>query len=369
MKPAILKMLPHEDIAWERLISAMSEANRAVARYDGVLYGIPNPGVLLSPLTTQEAVLSSRIEGTRTTLDEVLMFEAGEQVVEGQREDIREVLNYRRGLREAERAISDRPFNINLLLKLHSILLDEDRGRYRGRGRFRTVQNFIGPPGAGIEEAFYVPPEPGRVAEYMNNWENYYHAQERDRLIQLAVIHAHFEMIHPFVDGNGRIGRMIIPLFLCEKNLLSRPTFYISAYLEARREQYYALLRALDGPESWNNWIEFFLRAVAEQALENTDKALGILALYERLKDQVRELTRSQYAVPLLDNLFRQPIFAPKQLLEVQNMPSKPTVMNLLGKLKEAGVLHTLREPSGRRPQILALAELINLCEGKEVFS
>lgn len=368
MKPHVPQKLPLGGITWESLVPAMSEANRTVARYDGVLYGVPNPGVLLSPLTTQEAVLSSRIEGTRTTFDEVLMFEAGEKVEDERREDIQEVLNYRRALREAERELENKPFNINLLLKLHEILLEGVRGRYKGRGKFRTIQNYIGPPGVGIEEAFYVPPEPGRVMEYMDNWEKYYHMTERDRLVQLAVIHAQFEVIHPFVDGNGRIGRMLIPLFLNETGILLRPTFYISAYLEARRKEYYHLLRELNGPESWNRWISFFLEAITVQARDNTEKALGIINLYERLKNEVLDLTRSQYAVPMLDHLFRQPILTPNKLIEEDDMPSKPMVMNLLSTLKEANILKILRESSGRRSQILALAELVNLCEGENVL-
>jgi Fic family protein len=368
MKPHVPHKLPLGGINWEGLVPAISEANQTVARYDGVLYGVPNPGVLLSPLTTQEAVLSSRIEGTRTTFDEVLMFEAGKKVEGERQEDIQEVLNYRRALIEAERTLEDIPFNLKLLLKLHDILLEGVRGRYRGRGEFRTVQNYVGLPGVGIDGAVYVPPEPGRVMACMDNWEEYYHMTERDRLVQLAVIHAQFEVIHPFVDGNGRIGRMLIPLFLHEKGILRRPIFYISSYLEAHRKQYFQSLRELNGPESWNHWISFFLEAVTVQARDNTDKALGIMNLYERLKSEILTLTRSQYAVPMLDHLFRRPILSPGSLIEEDDMPSKPTVMSLLNLLKEAGILKVLREPSGRRSQILALAELINLCEGRKVL-
>jgi Fic family protein len=213
-----------------------------------------------------------------------------------------------------------------------------------------------------------VPPEPNRVMEYMHNWEKYYHRTEHDRLVQLAVIHAQFEVIHPFVDGNGRIGRMLIPLFLRETGILFRPTFYISAYFEARRKEYYHLLRELDGQESWSRWISFFLEAIIVQARDNTEKALGIITLYDRLKNEMIEVTRSQYAVPLLDHLFRQPILTPNKLIEETDMPSKPTVMSLLSSLKEVGILKILRESSGRRSQILALAELVNLCEGKNVL-
>jgi Fic family protein len=160
-KPFVPQMLPHDDVKWEPLIPLIGQANRALAHYDGVLYGVPNPAVLLSPLTTQEAVLSSKIEGTQATLGDVLKFEAGEEPKqESRRLDIQEIDNYRKALREAEHELQTRPFNLNLLLKLHSTLLDSVRGRDKGRGRFRTVQNWIGSHETSIEHAAYIPPKP-----------------------------------------------------------------------------------------------------------------------------------------------------------------------------------------------------------------
>ena len=369
MKPAIPKKLPRNDLDWGSLLPTIGAANRALAEYNGVLYGIPNPELLLSPLTTQEAVLSSRIEGTRATLVEVLRFEAGEQVPEeDKRLDIDEIINYRRALRDAEVAIRKRPLSLNLILKLHRVLLVGVRGRHKGRGKFRTVQNFIGPEGAGIEDALFIPPEPNKVMEYMENWEEYYHGEERDLLVQLALIHAQFEFIHPFIDGNGRLGRMLVPLFLHEKEILARPMFYISSYMEAHRAEYYDALRVLNGSESWNRWVRFFLNALTEQSRQNTEKARGILALHEKLVEELLALTRSQHAIPLLNRIFHRPIFEPRSLLDDRALPSKPAVMTLLRKMREADMLKVLREASGRRPQILALAELINLCEGRRVI-
>jgi Fic family protein len=369
MKPAIPGKLPRSEVDWKGLLPRIVSANRELALYEGMLHGIPNPEVLLSPLTTREAVLSSRIEGTQATLNEVLKFEAGEEVTgEAKRQDIQEIINYRHALRVAETELEKRPFNLNLLLKLHGILLDSVRGRDRGRGRFRSVQNFIGVPGAPIEQASYVPPEPGMVMEYMDNWEKYYHADERDVLVQLAHIHAQFEIIHPFVDGNGRLGRILVPLFLREKKILPRPMFYISAYLETHRDRYYDLLRRLNGPENWNRWVEFFLDALAGQARDNSERARQILALYKGLKERILELTHSQYAVPLLDRLFEHPVFSSTALVDDKAMPSRPMVLNLLRRLREAGILTLIREGSGRRPQVLALAHLVNLCEGKRVL-
>jgi Fic family protein len=319
-------------------------------------------------MTTQEAVLSSRIEGTQATLGDVLKFEAGEEPPEIQRqEDIREIMNYRRALRQAEQALKQKPFNLNLLKDLHATLLDSVRGRNMARGKFRTEQNWIGPPGTPIEKANFVPPAPGLVMEYLDNWEKYYHMERPDALVQLAVLHAQFEIIHPFLDGNGRLGRMIIPLFLYEKKLLSRPMFYLSAYLEEHRDEYVMRLRALGQVEdAWNSWIQFFLTAVEQQATINAEKARSIIGLYNRLKEEVITLTHSQFAVPLLDRMFARPVFQISQL-RWKNMPTRPMLNNLITKLKEAGILKVLRQGRGRRGQVLALAELLNIAEGKKV--
>ncbi|MBM4169885.1 MAG: Fic family protein [Ignavibacteria bacterium] len=368
MKPFVPEKLPLENIAWEPLIPVIASANRSLAFFDGVLQGISNPALLLSPLTTQEAVLSSRIEGTEASLGDVLRFEAGEQPPEMKRqEDIREIINYRRALKQAEQALKHKPFNLNLLKELHATLLDSVQGRNMGRGKFRTEQNWIGQPGTPIEQAYFVPPEPGRVMEYLDNWEKYYHMQQSDALIQLAITHAQFEIIHPFLDGNGRIGRIIIPIFLYEKRLLSRPMFYLSAYLEMHRDTYVDRLRALGREnDAWNSWIQFFLTAVEHQARANAEKARSIINLYGRLKEQVIALTHSQFAVPLLDKMFARPVFQISQL-EGKNMPTRPMIHGLVSTLKDAGILKVLRKGSGRRGQVLVLAELINTTEGKQV--
>ena len=371
MKPFVPQRLPITEVAWEPLIPLIGQANRALAQYDGVLYGVPNPELLLSPLTTQEAVLSSKIEGTQATLGEVLKFEAGEEPEEESRRlDIGEILNYRAALRHAEAELKRRPFNLNLLLELHAILLDSVRGRNKARGRFRTTQNWIGTPGMPIEQAEFVPPDPLRLMEFLDNWEKYYHADRPDPLVQLAVVHAQFEIIHPFLDGNGRLGRILIPLFLYERKLLSRPMFYLSTYLEAHRDEYIAHLRVLgQTPQAWNRWIEFFLTAIHEQARENVVKARQIMDLYEKLKARVLELTHSRYAVPLLDLMFGRPLFQSTHL-EFRDgpKPSRQAVAQLLRTLRDAGILKAVREGAGRRAQVLALAELVNLCEGHEVI-
>ncbi len=371
MKPFIPQPLPLQEVEWEPLIPLIGLANRRLAEYNGVLYTLPNPEILLSPLTTQEAVLSSKIEGTQATLGEVLKYEAGEQPEEEYRRvDIQEILNYRQALREAEDELQTRPFNLNLLLRLHSTLLDSVRGRGKARGHFRSEQNWIGTSGCAMEEAQFVPPEPGDVLQQaLYNWETYYHLERPDALVQLAIVHAQFEILHPFLDGNGRLGRILIPLFLFEKQILSRPMFYLSEYLESNRDTYVARLRDIGrSPKAWNRWIEFFLGGLVQQAETNVTKARQIHDLYIDLKRRVLDLTHSQFAVPLLDLMFQRPIFQSTHLDGQATMPSKPMIMNMLAKLKREKILVTVSKGGGPHAQVLALAELVNLCEGKKVL-
>jgi len=369
MKPFEPEQLPPSDLDLLVLMPLVGKANRAIATLEGLFYGIPNPNVLLSPITTQEAVLSSKIEGTQADFEDVLKFEAGEAPAEpSRREDIHEIMNYRKALRISERLLQDRPFCLNTLLKLHDVLMDSVRGHNKGRGKFRSSQNWIGKEGTPIEQAVFVPPSPLGLQDHLNHWEAYWHSEAPDALVQLALIHAQFEILHPFIDGNGRLGRMVIPLFLYEKKILSRPCFYLSAFFEARRDDYIIRLRELSQPGSWTRWCAFFVEGVAVQAEANTKKARAIQDLYERLKKQVLDLTHSQFAVPLLDYMFERPIFRSSDVTKLEHMPSAPMVANLLGNLRRNGILHTVREGAGRRPHVLALAELINLCEGRKVL-
>jgi Fic family protein len=363
VKPFQPQPLPISEIKWENLIPELGSANRAVSRYAGVLHAIPNPNVLLSPLRTQEAVLSSAIEGTQATLGEVLKFEVAEEENEEQkRQDIQEILNYRKALFVAEEELTNRPFNLDLLLDLHSTLLNSVRGRDKGRGRLRTVQNWIGPPQCSIEDAHFVPPTPSQVPEALHEWEKYYHETEKDPLVQLAVVHAQFEIIHPFVDGNGRLGRIIIPLFLFEKKLLHRPMFYLSAWFEKHRGEYVERLRRLGKSRgAWNDWIDFFLCAITGQSDLNAQKALAVKALYEELKLECLNLTHSQFAVPLLDKMFQHPFFY--STLRLPGNPSRQSVSHLLSTLSKGGVIEVARPGQGRRATIYALRRLVTLCE------
>lgn len=216
MKPHIPLRLPIERLDWKPFIRFIGPANAALARYDGILQAILNPHILLSPLTTQEAVLSSQIEGTQATIEEVFKFEGASEAPkeESRRQDITEIMNYRKAMQYALEELKRKPINLNLLHRLHFILLDSVWGQNKARGEFRKIQNWIGKAGFSMEQAIYIPPEQSKVLDYMSNLEKYIHYDEEERLVQLAIIHAQFEIIHPYCDGNGRLGRMLIPLFL-----------------------------------------------------------------------------------------------------------------------------------------------------------
>lgn len=359
---------PPSKLDWPRLIPLLGPASAALARYDGMLTAVPEPAVLLSPLTTQEAVLSSRIEGTQATMGEVLEFEAGKEAASPQRrEDIQEVINYRAAMREAERLLDSLPFSQRVIREAHEVLLSGVRGQGRAPGRYRRIPNWIGPPGCTVEEARFVPIGADGLGEAMSAWERYAHEEAPDRLVQLAILHAEFEALHPFLDGNGRLGRMLVPLFLWQKGLIRRPMFYISGYFEARRDEYYERLLAVSRDGDWTGWCRFFLEAVKEQAEENASKARAILDLYEDLKRRVPELTRSQYAIVALDWLFGRVIFRAPDFIESAGIPP-PTARRFLQVLRKEGILQEIQPGKGRRAAVLGFPDLLNIAEGRRVL-
>ena len=263
---------PPADLDWQKLIPLIGPANAAVARYDGTLSAIPNVAVLLSPLTTQEAVLSSRIEGTQATMGEVLEYEARGAAGDSDSDreaDIWEVLNYRKAMRAAVDMLSEIPLCQRLIRETHKILLNSVRGHGKSPGEYHHIPNWIGPHGCTVEEATFVPIDAQKLPEAMSRWERYIHEGTPDLLVQLGILHAEFEALHPFLDGNGRLGRMCVPLFMYSKKLISGPMFYISAFFEAHRDEYYERLRAVSRDGDWTGWSEFFLKAVQIQAEEN----------------------------------------------------------------------------------------------------
>lgn len=353
------------------LFPLVGPANAAIARYEGVLAGIPNPKILLSPLTNREAVLSSKIEGTQVTLGEVLEFEAQGNLFDEstpKKADAREVLNYRAALNDATRQMKEgMPLSLRLVRSTHQVLMDGVRGRNKDPGEYRRIPNWIGPTGCTIEQARFVPPGADMLAEVLDEWEQYLHAKTIDRLVQLAIVHAEFESIHPFLDGNGRLGRLLIPLFMYAHGLLSEPNFYLSEYLESNRDEYYERLLAISSEGDWTSWIAFFLKGIITQAEVNTAKAQSILALHQRKRDWVVDITHSQYAVRALDWIFQRPIFRTPDFIQSAQIPG-PTARTIIRALRENGMLGEIIPAAGRSPAVYVFSELLNIAEGVNIF-
>ncbi|MCI4626120.1 MAG: Fic family protein [Candidatus Magnetoovum sp. WYHC-5] len=361
---------PPSRLELERIISVIGPANAAIARYDGVLSAIPNANVLLSPLTTQEAVLSSKIEGTQATMAEVLEFEAEGDSNEfpGKKEaDIYEIINYRKALNHAVDLLRELPICQRVICEAHRILMDSVRGYSNSPGIYRKIPNWIGPKGCSINDATFVPVSADKLPDSMSRWEKYVHEEVFDRLIQLAILHAEFEALHPFLDGNGRIGRMLIPLFLKQSGLLQTPMFYISAYFEVNRQEYYKRLLAVSKDDDWTGWCIFFLNALQEQAVINYSKATAIVKLYNEMKKDVAGFTHSQYAIYALDWIFGRPIFKSSDFIKQAGIP-KPTALRILNVLKEKAILREIKPSRGRRASTLAYIELLTIAEGHDVF-
>ena len=357
---------PPSNLPWDELIPLIGPASAALARYDALLSAIPNAAVLLSPLRTREAVLSSRIEGTQATMVEVMEVEAGglpHGMTAPRRGDVEEILNYRNALLACAGELSNRTMSQHLLRQAHSLLMNGVRGQNRSPGSFRDDQNWIGPDGCSIESARFVPISYEHLQSGMDKWESFLLQTDfPDPLVQLALVHAEFEALHPFKDGNGRVGRMIIPLYLFAKALLSGPHFYMSGYFEARRDEYVERLRGISARGEWTEWCIFFLRAIVNQAAENERKARDILSLYSDAKARVAEITHSQHCIRVTDFIFEKPVFTAPDFIRRSGIPRTSTP-RILGLLRSANILEPLRQGRGRRAGIFAFRQLLDIID------
>jgi Fic family protein len=272
-------------IEWTpRLVRLLSDADRLIGKLAGEGGRLPNPHVLMRPFTQREAVLSSKIEGTQATLGELLAAEAG-VAVERSPDDLREVGNYVVALEHGMKRLKKLPICVRVIRELHEKLMAGVRGQHAGRGNFRKIQNWIGKPGCTPESASYVPPPPGEVEPCLGAWEKFLHQSDLPPLVTIALAHYQFEAIHPFVDGNGRVGRLLITLFLIERQILPTPLLYLSAFFEASRRDYYDGLRGISERGAWLDWIEYFLLGVArmsEDALRRAGRINVKLTQWQR---------------------------------------------------------------------------------------
>jgi len=291
------------------LTRLLSEADRSLGRLDGVATILPNPNLFVAMYVRQEAVLSSQIEGTQSTLEDVLRFEID---AKGRAfpKDVEEVVNYVRAMNYGLARRQDLPLSLRLIREIHAELLKGVRGAHRTPGEFRRSQNWIGPANCTLETATFVPPPVHEMHQALDNLEKFLHeTTPLPVLIHCGLAHAQFETIHPFLDGNGRVGRLLITFLLCQRGILQRPLLYLSHYLKARRAEYYDRLMAIRNGGDWEGWLKFFVRGVDEVSRDATETARTILNLREQHRQTIAaKLAGSANGLQLLDVLFEQPV-------------------------------------------------------------
>ena len=345
------------------LVVALSGADRALSELAGVARTLPNPHLLIAPFMRREAVLSSRIEGTQASFSDLLFFEAANL---GEREtpDVREVANYVRALEYGLDRLDQLPLSLRLLREMHARLLEGVRGQNLTPGEFRRSQNWIGPPGCTLMDATFVPPPVDEMNTQLGLLEKYLHTQSPlPPLIRLAMVHYQFEAIHPFLDGNGRIGRLLITLLLCTEKLLPQPLLYLSAYFEKYRDEYYRNLLGVSEAGRWEQWITFFLRAVAVQARDAVRRSDELLALWREYRARLQEARSSALALRLVDDLFQYPALTNPAISKRLAITPRSAQLNI-DKLRRAGIV---QEATGhRRNRVYIAPEIIRIVEEHE---
>ena len=341
--------LAYDDV----VVLALSRADAALSELSGLGRHLPNPHLLIAPYVRREAVESSRIEGTTTTLAELLLEEVAAGAARRDPNDVREVRNYVTALEHGVTRLRTLPLSLRLVRELHARLMRGVRGETATPGEFRRSQNWIGAPRSTPETAVYVPPPPEYLTDALGAWERFLHERTRlPDLVQCALLHEQFEAIHPFLDGNGRVGRLLITLFLIERGRLSQPLLYLSAYIERHRREYYERLQAVRTDGDWTGWLLFFLTGVEETAKEAVGQADRLMNLRERWRARLADYPK---AAALIDALFVNPYMSvarAQRILKVSN----PTARQAVARLEKLGML---TEVTGREWGRLYLARPI----------
>lgn len=330
-----------------RMVGLISEADRALGRLDGSIQTLPAEDMFVLMYVRKEAVLSSQIEGTQSSLDDLLEAEA-KILKPGRPRDVREVINYVDAMNHGLSRLAELPVSVRLVREIHKKLLHGTRGSERMPGELRRSQNWIGPRGCTIEEATFVPPPPQDVPSALSDLERFIHAEDgMATLIKIGLVHAQFETIHPFLDGNGRVGRLLITFLLCEGSALQRPVLYISHFFMRHRPRYYELLQAVRDEGDWEGWLEFFLEAVAEVSAEATATAREIVSLRERhrrlITDHFGRVTAN--GLKVLEDLYFRPLISIRDISDLTKV-SAVAASQLMARFVEHNILF---EITGRR--------------------
>ncbi len=357
--PAALPPTPPVQINAE-LQTALSDADRALGRLDGSIRTLPNPDLFVFMYVRKEAVLSSQIEGTQSSLDDLLEVEAS-LFRQDRPSDVNEIVNYLSAMKHGLARLGELRLSVRLIREIHEKLLQGARGTDRTPGEIRNSQNWIGPRGCTLNEAVYVPPPPHEVPTALGNLETFLHAHDSiPALVRVGLVHAQFETIHPFLDGNGRVGRLLITFMLCEREILTKPVLYLSHYFKRNRERYYELLQHVRDRDDWESWLIFFLTAVAHVSNEATETARKIVDLRERHRDSItRHFGRAAAgALRVLESLYYRPIIS---VNDIKNETG--TSYTAANNLTERFVTHgILREITGRaRNRLFRYSEYVDL--------
>jgi Fic family protein len=346
------------------LVAALSEADRALGELAGLGRTLPNPYLLTRPFLRREAVLSSRIEGTSASLVDLFAFEA-EPPLFGEserRDDVQEVRNYVRALEHGMVRLEDLPISQRLMREMHAVLMEGVRGAQRDPGESRRILIWIGPPGAGLDEATYVPPPPAEIPAALSALERYIHGDTGlPPLLDIALVHYQFEAIHPFLDGNGRIGRLLITLMLIERDLLPEPLLYLSAYFERHRGAYYDHLLAVSQKGEWEEWLHFFLRGVSVEARDASRRAAKLFELRETYRERFQKEGARANQLAAMNHLFANPVTSIRELAEDLGV-SFEAARRLVSSLEERGVLEEIT--GRRRNRMYAAREILQVLQG-----
>ncbi len=355
---------PPSELKYHLFIDALIKATDSIARYDQMLKTMHNSEILLAPLRNQEAVISSRMEGTISTMDEILKYEADnsnqtELNPKNVRSEVLETILYRRALTNAQEAMTDGyKISSSFIKTLHQQLLYFGRGAKKSPGEFKKEQNYLADKLK--KTILFIPISPEKLLDGLEELFKYIEESEHPILIKTALMHIEFEALHPFQDGNGRIGRMLITLLLWTSGIISEPHFYVSGYLEENKDEYIDTMRNVSETGDWESWCVFFLKALDNQAIRNLEIADRIKELYEEMKLKFTELLSSKWSINALDFIFTNPIFRNNNFTSKSGIPA-PTASRFTRILLEKKLILTLEEAAGRRPALYSFEPLMQL--------
>lgn len=343
----------------QKLISLLSDADRQLGELSGTGRLLPNPYLLISPYVHREAVSSSRIEGTQASLDDLYLYEVAAKE-KPRVDDVKEVRNYVLAMEHGLKLLNTLPISIRLIREIHKVLMQDVRGNQATPGELRRTQNWIGRPGSTPQTATIVPPPVGEMTTGLRDWEKYLHSKPSEPpLIQCALMHLQFEAIHPFLDGNGRVGRLLITFFLIERKHLTQPLLYLSSYFEKNRAEYYARLLAVSQEGDWHGWLEFFLEGVVAQTADAIADSKRILELNADYHNQIAQAKSvPETARRIVDEVFANP-FVSITVLSKKWELSFNSVKNGVTRLVELGILEEL--PGRQRNRLFVAKKLMEL--------